>query len=68
MLETLYSTGMRRSELLHLKMDDLDIERGTVFIRQGKGRKDRLIPIGEQGRRLGREVPRGGASWARGRS
>jgi integrase/recombinase XerD len=48
MLETLYSTGMRRSELLHLKVDDLDIERGTVFIRQGKGRKDRLIPIGER--------------------
>ncbi len=48
MLETLYSTGMRRSELLNLKTDDLDIERGTVFIRQGKGRKDRLIPIGER--------------------
>ena len=48
MLETLYSTGMRRSELLALKVDDLDAERGTVMIRLGKGRKDRLIPIGER--------------------
>jgi integrase/recombinase XerD len=48
MLETLYSTGMRRSELLALKLDDLDAERGTVMIRLGKGRKDRLIPIGER--------------------
>ena len=31
-----------------MKVDDLDIERGTVFIRQGKGRKDCLIPIGER--------------------
>jgi integrase/recombinase XerD len=48
MLETLYSTGMRRSELLALKVDDIDIERCTVMIRLGKGRKDRLIPIGER--------------------
>ena len=48
MLETLYSTGMRRSELLGLRVDDLDVERGTVMIRLGKGRKDRLIPIGER--------------------
>ena len=48
MLETLYSTGMRRSELLALKVDNVDAERGTVTIRLGKGRKDRLIPIGER--------------------
>jgi integrase/recombinase XerD len=48
MLEALYSTGMRRSELLGLKIDDLDAERGTIMIRQGKGKKDRLIPIGER--------------------
>jgi len=45
-LETLYSTGMRRMELAHLKLYDLDQERGTVFIRQGKGKKDRMIPMG----------------------
>ncbi len=46
MLETLYSTGMRRLELTHLTLYDVDLNRGTVMIRQGKGRKDRLIPIG----------------------
>jgi integrase/recombinase XerD len=47
-LETLYSTGMRRSELLHLQLHDLDAERGTVIIRQGKGQKDRMVPVGER--------------------
>lgn len=45
-LETLYSTGMRRLELANLGVFDVDLARGTVMIRQGKGRKDRLIPIG----------------------
>ena len=48
MLETLYSTGMRRLELIGLHVHDLDFERGTVMIRQGKGKKDRMIPIGER--------------------
>ena len=48
MLEALYSTGMRRSELTHLRADDVDSNRGTVFIRQGKGAKDRVVPIGER--------------------
>jgi integrase/recombinase XerD len=47
-LETLYSTGMRRRELMGLQVFDLDRERGTVMIRQGKGKKDRMIPIGER--------------------
>jgi integrase/recombinase XerD len=47
-LETFYSTGMRRMELAHLKVYDLDADRGTVMIRLGKGRKDRIIPIGER--------------------
>ncbi len=45
-LETLYSTGIRRMELLNLQVDDLDIERQTLRIRQGKGKKDRVVPIG----------------------
>ncbi len=48
MLETLYSTGMRRMELLGLKLYDLDAERGTVMVRQGKGKKDRMVPLGER--------------------
>jgi len=47
-LEVFYSTGMRRSELMNLGVFDLDRERGTVMIRQGKGKKDRMIPIGER--------------------
>ncbi|MCX6589053.1 MAG: site-specific tyrosine recombinase XerC [Acidobacteria bacterium] len=48
LLETLYSTGMRRLELANLKLYDLDTERGTLMIRQGKGKKDRVIPIGDR--------------------
>jgi integrase/recombinase XerD len=48
LMETLYSTGMRRLELANLKLYDLDTERGTVMIRQGKGKKDRVIPIGDR--------------------
>jgi integrase/recombinase XerD len=48
-LETLYSTGMRRMELVNLSVYDVDSERGTVLIRQGKGKKDRIIPIGKRG-------------------
>ena len=47
-MEVLYSTGMRRQELVNLKIFDLDLERGTVYISQGKGKKDRIIPIGER--------------------
>jgi integrase/recombinase XerD len=48
LLETFYSTGVRRKELMRLKLYDLDRERATLTIRQGKGRKDRMIPIGER--------------------
>jgi integrase/recombinase XerD len=47
-LETFYSTGMRRLEVVGLKLYDIDADRGTVMIRQGKGKKDRHIPIGER--------------------
>jgi len=47
-LETLYSTGIRRSELTHLDRFDLDIGRALITVRAGKGNKDRIIPIGER--------------------
>jgi integrase/recombinase XerD len=47
-LETLYATGMRRSELGHLAIDDVRFDRGTALVREGKGRKDRMLPIGER--------------------
>ncbi|HVR26748.1 MAG TPA: site-specific tyrosine recombinase XerC [Candidatus Polarisedimenticolia bacterium] len=47
-LEVLYSCGIRRAEVIHLNLFDLDAERGTLLIRQGKGKKDRFVPIGER--------------------
>lgn len=48
MMEVLYSTGIRRMEIVNLKLHDIDKTWGTVFIYQGKGRKDRVVPIGER--------------------
>ena len=47
-LETLYSTAMRAGELCRLDLCHVDADRGTVFIVEGKGKKDRTIPIGER--------------------
>jgi integrase/recombinase XerC len=46
-LETLYSSGLRVSELTGLDWRDVDEEVGTVLVRSGKGNKDRVVPIGE---------------------
>jgi integrase/recombinase XerD len=48
MMEVLYSTGIRRAELAGLQLFEIDEDRGTVTIRMGKGRKDRVVPIGER--------------------
>jgi site-specific recombinase XerD len=45
MLITLYSTGMRRAELCRLKVADIDSTRMLIHIRQGKGGKDRDVPL-----------------------
>jgi len=47
-LELFYSTGLRRSELCRLELQDVSFSRKTLFIRQGKGGKDRLVPIGDR--------------------
>lgn len=47
MLEVLYSSGIRVSELVELEMQDLDLVEGVLRVK-GKGRKDRLTPIGSQ--------------------
>lgn len=51
LLELLYSTGMRRAEVCALEVFDLDPDRGTVVVRQGKGKKDRVVPMGERASR-----------------
>ncbi len=45
MLCLIYSCGLRRSELLHLKPTDIDSKRNIVIIRQAKGKKDRIAPL-----------------------
>jgi len=45
MLMTVYSTGMRRAEMCRLKVEDIDSDRMLVHIRQGKGRRDRDVPL-----------------------
>jgi integrase/recombinase XerD len=47
-MEVFYSTGIRRSELAHLAVTDIDAERATLMVRQGKGKKDRLVPVGDR--------------------
>lgn len=47
-MEVFYSTGIRRMELINLRLYDLDRERGTLMVRLGKGAKDRMVPIGER--------------------
>jgi integrase/recombinase XerD len=48
LLETLYSTGIRRSELIHLKLYDIDVKNGSLMVRSGKGQKDRYVPLGSR--------------------
>jgi integrase len=45
MLMTLYATGLRRAELCHLKVSDIDSERTVIHVRQGKGGRDRDSPV-----------------------
>lgn len=42
---TFIFAGLRRKELLNLKFADVDLENLTIFVRQGKGNKDRIIPM-----------------------
>ena len=48
MLELFYSSGIRRSELCRLEQADINTERKTLQIRLGKGKKDRVVPIGDR--------------------
>jgi integrase/recombinase XerD len=45
MVQTAYACGLRITELLHLRVADIDSARMVVIVRQGKGRKDRLLPL-----------------------
>ena len=45
LIETLKKTGMRRSELGNLKVEDTNLDKNRLYVRRGKGDKDRVIPI-----------------------
>ena len=47
-LEVLFATAIRRTEACSLHIHDIDWGRNLIFIRQGKGRKDRVVPLGER--------------------
>lgn len=47
MLEVLYATGLRVTELISLRMDQLGLQQGVIRV-VGKGEKERLVPLGEQ--------------------
>jgi integrase/recombinase XerD len=46
-LEVFYATGIRRSELIALQIDDIQRSSNILSIRQGKGRRDRMVPLSD---------------------
>jgi len=56
----LLATGLRRTECLSLKWNDVDLEKQVLFVRRGKGDKPRMIPLSQQALRLLQSMPRPG--------
>jgi integrase/recombinase XerD len=48
LLQTAYACGLRLGELLHLRVTDIDSGRMVIHVRQGKGNKDRLVPLSQR--------------------
>lgn len=48
LLETLYATGLRRMELPGVALYDIDLNRGLLWVRHGKGNRQRVVPLGER--------------------
>jgi integrase/recombinase XerD len=48
LLQTTYACGLRISEVVGLQLSDIDSARHVVLVRQGKGRKDRLVPLSDR--------------------
>ncbi|MBS1985853.1 MAG: tyrosine-type recombinase/integrase [Bdellovibrionales bacterium] len=46
MIDAAYNLGLRVSELINLKTDDVNFEEGFVRVRRGKGGRDRIVPFG----------------------
>src|SRR6202051_10869 len=67
LLMTLYATGVRRAELTHLKVSDIDSKRMVIHVQGGKGRKDRDVMLSpkllEALREHWRRLPRKSSAW-----
>src|SRR5436190_21685241 len=67
LLMTLYATGVRRAELTHLKVSDIDSKRMVIHIQGGKGRVDRDVMLSpkllEELREHWRRLPRKSSEW-----
>jgi len=48
LLTLLYSAGLRRTEACNLRIDEVDREKKVIFVNQGKGGKDRYVPMGKE--------------------
>jgi len=48
LVRLILSTGLRRSELANLKVEDIDLEERVIYVRRGKGRKDRIVLVDEE--------------------
>jgi integrase/recombinase XerD len=46
-MELLYATGMRRRELTGLDVSDINLKEQLIYIRKGKGQKDRMVPVND---------------------
>ncbi len=51
-LELLYSSGLRKKELQGIRLKDIDLKEGTVKLKECKGGRERMVPIGEKASRL----------------
>jgi integrase/recombinase XerD len=68
LLEVLYATGLRVSELLGLRLEDVNVAGGFLLVR-GKGDKERLVPLGERAAdALGAYLEQGRPALLKGRS
>src|SRR5258705_135319 len=67
LLMTLYATGVRRAELTHLKVSDIDSKRMVIHVQGGKGRKDRDVMLSpkllDELRKHWRRLPRKTSDW-----
>jgi site-specific recombinase XerD len=52
LVELVYSAGLRSAEALGLDLGDVDFEQELVHVREGKGSKDRVVPLGEEAAHL----------------